>query len=301
LVEQTRLQLGQGLSGQAALEGRTIFIPDLHDRGISDARLRHLAGVEHFVTYFSVPLMIKGEIKGVLELFLRSEFMPTSDWQEFFDSLARQAAIAIDNAQLFDSLQHSRVELAMAYDFTLEGWSRAVDMRDEETETHTKRVVDMTVQLARRSGFKEEDLVHVRRGALLHDIGKMGVPDQVLQCTGKLDEKQWIEMRKHPGYAKQFIEDIDYLRPAIDIPYCHHERWNGSGYPRGLKGEEIPKAARIFAVVDVYDALINDRRYRKAWPKEQVLAYLREKKGIEFDPTVVDSFIELLEEESPDR
>ena len=300
MVEQTRLQLGQGYAGQAALEGRTIYLPDLHDRSITFSRFLHLTG-ERFVSYFAVPLMIKGDVKGVLELFLRSEFMPTSDWQDFLEALARQAAIAIDNAQLFDSLQHSRVELAMAYDFTLEGWARAVDLRDQETEEHTKRIVEMTVQLARRSGFNETELVHVRRGALLHDIGKIGVPDKILTKPGPLTDEEWVEMRKHPGFAKEFIEDIEYLRQAMDIPYCHHEHWDGSGYPRHLKGEDIPKSARIFSVVDVYDALTNDRVYRKAWPKEKVLDYLRDKKDKEFDPKVVEDFILMLEEEYSDQ
>ena len=298
-VEQTRLQLGQGYAGQAALEGRTIHLPDLRDRSISFNRFLHLAG-ERFVSYFAVPLMIKGDVKGVLELFLRSEFMPTGEWQDFLDALARQAAIAIDNAQLFDSLQRSRVELEMAYDFTLEGWSRAVDLRDRETEEHTQRIVDLTLQLARRCGLNESELVHVRRGALLHDIGKVGIPDQILWKPGPLTDEEWVIMRQHPDFAKKFIEDIDYLRQAMDIPYCHHERWDGSGYPRHLKGEDIPKAARIFAVVDVYDALMNDRGYRKAWPKEKVLDYLREQKNKEFDPKVVDDFIQMSEEESAD-
>ncbi len=299
-VEQTRLQLDQGYAGQAVLQGRTIYLPNLQDRSISFNRFLHLAG-ERFVSYYAAPLMIKGEVKGVLELFLRAETTPTSEWLDFLDALARQAAIAIDNAQLFDSLQRSRVELAMAYDYTLEGWSRAVDLRDHETENHTRRIVDMTVQLARRMGFNEADLVHVRRGALLHDIGKMGVPDEILVKPGPLNDREWVEMRKHPDFAKMFIEDIEYLRPAMDIPYCHHERWNGSGYPRHLKGDEIPRMARIFAVVDVYDALTNDRYYRRAWTKEKVLDYLLEKKNSDFDPDVVDEFILMIKEEYSDR
>jgi response regulator RpfG family c-di-GMP phosphodiesterase len=296
VIEQTHLQIGQGFAGQAALEGRMIFLPDLRDQNVALNRFDHLAG-ERFVTYFGVPLMVKGEVKGVLELFQRSLFQPSEEWQDFLDSLSRQAAIAIDNAQLFENLQRSRLELAMAYDYTLEGWSRALDLRDRETEHHTERVCEKSLQLARRMGMGENELTHVRRGALLHDIGKMGVPDHILLKPGPLTEEEWVIMRRHPQIARDLLSQIEYLHPALDIPFCHHEHWDGSGYPRGLQGEQIPKAARIFFVVDVWDALSNDRPYRKAWPKEKVIAYLREQAGVQLDPEAVSQFILLLEEE----
>jgi putative nucleotidyltransferase with HDIG domain len=295
-IERSSFQLGQGFAGQAVLENRTVYLPDMREDGVVPKYFSHLSG-ERFVSYYAVPLMIKGEIEGVLELFQRSLSQPSNEWRDFLDSLARQAAIAIYNTQLFDNLHRSENELAMAYDYTLQGWSRALDSRDEETEHHTERVVEVTVQLARRMGFSDLDLVHVRRGAILHDIGKMGVPDNVLKKRGPLSDEEWVTMRKHPGFAFEWLSPIDYLRAALDIPYCHHERWDGTGYPRGLKGEQIPHAARIFAVVDVWDALSNDRCYRPAWPADKVIDYLRGQSGKQFDPQVVTEFLRMLEEE----
>ncbi|RJX27432.1 MAG: HD-GYP domain-containing protein, partial [Dethiobacter sp.] len=171
-----------------------------------------------------------------------------------------------------------------------------LDLKDEETEGHSRRVTEMTLRIAREMGLKDEELVHVRRGALLHDIGKMGVPDAILLKPGKLTDEEWEIMRRHPVYAYQMLSRIGYLRPALDIPYCHHEKWDGTGYPRGLKGEEIPLPARIFAVVDVFDALTSDRPYRPAWPKEKALAYLRQQAGRHFDPRVVEAFLSLTEQ-----
>jgi response regulator RpfG family c-di-GMP phosphodiesterase len=299
-IEQAHMQIGQGFAGQAALEGQMIFLPDLRDRKISLGRFEYLTS-ENFITYIGVPLIIKGEVKGVLELYSRSLFQPSNEWRDFLDALSRQAAIAIDNAQLFENLQRSQLELAMAYDYTLEGWSRALDMRDKETEGHTQRVTEMTVRLTRRNGFNDIELVHARRGAILHDIGKMGVPDHILLKPGPLtlEERKVIEL--HPTFAMELLSPIAYLRPALDIPYYHHERWDGTGYPRGLKGEQIPKAARIFAIIDVWDALSHDRIYKKAWPRETILAHLREESGKHFDPEVVIDFINMLEEEAEEK
>ena len=176
--------------------------------------------------------------------------------------LAGQAAIAVDNAQLFAELERKNLELRLAYDETIEGWARALDLRDKETEGHSRRVTEMTVALCQQLGASPEQLVHVRRGALLHDIGKMGIRDAVLLKPGKLTDEEWVEMRKHPGYAVDLLSPIEFLRPALDIPQYHHEKWDGSGYPLGLSGEAIPLTARAFAVVDVYDALTSDRPYR---------------------------------------
>jgi PAS domain S-box-containing protein/putative nucleotidyltransferase with HDIG domain len=181
-----------------------------------------------------------------------------------------------------------------AYDETIEGWSNALELRDEETEGHSQRVTEMTLNIARMMNVKTDELVHVRRGALLHDIGKMGIPDAILLKPGKLTVEEWAVMRKHPVYAYDMLAPIDYLRPALDIPYCHHEKFDGTGYPRGLKGEEIPLPARIFAVVDVYDALTSDRPYRKAWSKEEALKYIHEESGTHFDPDVVEVFLKTI-------
>ena len=167
-------------------------------------------------------------------------------------------------------------------------------MRDKETEGHSLRVMHLCADLAGVFGIKGEALIHVRRGALLHDIGKVGVPDHILLKPGKLTDEEWVIMRKHPQLAFEMLSPINYLHPALTIPYCHHEKWDGSGYPRGLKGEEIPLAARIFSIVDVWDALSNDRPYRKAWSQEEILKFIRDQSGTHFDPIVVDAFLRMM-------
>ncbi len=270
-----------------------IRIHNLADDPDEPARSASL-GTEEFKSYFAFPLIAKGQVKGVLEIFHRSSLRPDREWISFAETLANQAAITIDNVQLFEGMQKSNMEIVTAYDATIAGWSRALDLRDKETEGHTQRVSEVTVQLARRMGIGPERLVHIRRGALLHDIGKLGVPDQILLKPGRLSEAEWEIMRQHPVYALKMLTPITHLQPALDIPYCHHEKWDGSGYPRCLKGEQIPLAARLFAVVDVWDALGSDRPYRQAWPKEKVLKYIREESDKHFDPQVVDAFLKLI-------
>jgi PAS domain S-box-containing protein len=287
------LRLGEGYAGRAALDRRTINIPNLTVR-TDNPRLQKTLPVEEFVSYFGVPLISKGNIRGVLEIFHRTQLTPDEEWLDFLNTLASQAALAIENATLFEGLQQSNVDLTLAYDATIEGWSRALDLRDKETEGHTQRVTEMTLKLAQVLGFSEMELVHIRRGALLHDIGKMGVADHILLKPGPLTDEEWVSMRRHPGLAYEMLFPIHYLKTALDIPYCHHERWDGTGYPRGLKGEGIPLTARIFAVVDVYDALISDRPYRPAWTQEKTLAHIQALSGAEFDPQVVDAFMRMM-------
>lgn len=208
------------------------------------------------------------------------------------ETLAEQAAIAIDNSQLFENIQRSNMELGRAYETTIEGWSRAMDLRDKETEGHTQRVTKMATDLAQAFGLNDQEILHIRRGALLHDIGKMGVPDHILLKPGKLVDMEWALMQQHPQFAYDMLQPIHYLRDSLDIPYCHHEKWDGTGYPQGLKGEQIPLAARIFALVDVYDALTSDRPYRRAWPKAKTLQYILEQSGKHFDPQVVEKFLQ---------
>jgi PAS domain S-box-containing protein len=212
-------------------------------------------------------------------------------------SIGDQAAIAIENIRLFNELERSNVEIIHAYDATITGWSAALDLRDKETEGHTQRVTEMTLRLAEGMKFSEHELIQVRRGALLHDIGKMGIPDRILLKPDKLTDEEWDVMRLHPTYAFQMLKPITYLRFALDIPYCHHEKWDGTGYPRKLSGEHIPIAARIFAVVDVYDALTSDRPYRTSWSREKTLQYIRDLSGSHFDPQIVDAFLKMMEEE----
>jgi HD-GYP domain-containing protein (c-di-GMP phosphodiesterase class II) len=292
LQKHTRLNLGDSLAGRTVRERSVLIISDLNEMPSLHTQYPLMAG-EDFVTYYGVPLITKGAIKGILEIYQRSPLPADPDWLGFLEALATQAAIAIDDARLFEELQRSNAELTLAYDTTLEGWSRALDMRDQETEGHSRRVTDMTMALAQAMGIYGEELAHIYRGALLHDIGKMGIPDNILLKPGPLTPDEWVVMRQHPENAYKLLSPISHLRRALDIPYGHHERWDGSGYPRGLKGEEIPLSARIFAVVDAWDALNSDRPYRKAWSKKEAFKYILEGSGKSFDPAVVEKFSQL--------
>jgi putative nucleotidyltransferase with HDIG domain len=210
------------------------------------------------------------------------------------DSNDEVAVLTESFNHMVKNLKKSKMDLIEAYDTTLEGWARAVELRERKTGEHTRRVAEMTVRLAEKMGIDEEQMPHVRRGALLHDIGKIGIPDAILLKPDKLTDEEWKIMRKHPQYAYEMLWQIEFLRPAIEIPYCHHEKWNGGGYPRGLKGEGIPLEARIFAVVDVWDALTSDRPYRKAMPEEQVIEMIQHESGRHFDPQVVEAFVDLV-------
>jgi len=240
------------------------------------------------------PLKLRNELIGVIYVDNRAHtgIFRDSDL-ELINAFADQAAVAIDNARLFDDLQASNRELEKAYQATLEGWVRALDMRDKETEGHTQRVTKLTERLARSMGVDGDELLHIRRGALLHDIGKMAIPDGILLKPGKLTEDERLLIQKHPVYAYEMLNPIDFLLPAIDIPYCHHEKWDGTGYPRGLRGEEIPFSARIFPIIDVWDALISDRPYRKGLPQDEVRHHIQADSGKHFDPRVVNAFFEL--------
>jgi HD-GYP domain-containing protein (c-di-GMP phosphodiesterase class II) len=291
---RTRLdsvRVGEGCAGRAISERRTVRIADLSKRN-NNLRLAPGLSEEGFVSYIGVPLLVKGEVQGVLEIFHRSPLERDQEWHDFLNSLAGQTAIAVDNASLFEGLRKSNLELSQAYDATIEGWSRALDLRDRETEGHTQRVTQLTMRLARRMRVPENELADMRRGALLHDIGKMGIPDSILLKPAALTDLEWEIMKQHPTYARDLLSPMENLRDALDIPYCHHEKWDGSGYPRGLKGEEIPQAARIFAVADVYDALTSDRPYRKGWSKTKAIKYIKEQSGQHFDPDVIKVFLE---------
>ncbi len=294
-ITRLRLKLGEGYLGKAALERRTIAIDNLA-KGQESFDNKFIEG-EGFDAFFAVPLIAKGKVKGVLEVFHRSPFKPNADWLNFLEALAGQAAIAIDNSELFGNLQRSNLELQLAYDKTIEGWSRALDLRDKETEGHTQRVTKAALRLADAMGLGNDELIQVRRGALLHDIGKIGVPDHILLKPGDLTEEELAAMKKHPQFAFDLFSYIDFLRPALDIPYCHHEKWDGTGYPRGLKGEQIPLTARIFAIVDVYDAVTSDRPYRVAWTKEKALDYIQSQAGKYFDPNVAQKFVEMIKKD----
>ncbi|MDO8283098.1 MAG: PAS domain S-box protein [Thermodesulfovibrionia bacterium] len=292
-LKHANVRMGESYAGRAAKERRIISIPNLKDEPSAFKTSVHFSK-EEFVTYFAVPLIAKGQVKGVLEIFKRTLFNADDEWLDFFNTVATQGAIAIDDATLFEDLKRSNIDLAIAYDSTIEGWARALDLRDRETEGHSRRVTEITISMARELGVREEDIVHLKRGALLHDIGKMGIPDSILLKPGKLTDEEWKIMKNHPNLAHAMIYPINYLRPALDIPFSHHEKWDGSGYPNGLKANEIPLGARIFSLIDVWDALSSDRPYRDAWPKEKVVEYIRSQSGIYFDPAMVDVFLNLI-------
>lgn len=197
-----------------------------------------------------------------------------------------------------EKLQKAHKRVLEAYEATIEGWSHAMDLRDRETEGHSRRVAELSIELAQAMGMSEENIVHLRRGALLHDMGKIGIPDSILHKSDDLTDAEWTVMRRHPQFAYEMLNPIEYLHEALEIPFSHHEKWDGSGYPQGLKGEEIPLSARIFAVADVWDALTSDRPYRPAWSKEEALLYIREQSGKHFDPLVVEVFFRVIEQQS---
>lgn len=248
----------------------------------------------HLLSILCAPLKIKDDLIGVIYVDNRARSgIFRNDDLGLISAFANQAAVAIDNARLFDDLQESNAELQIAYQATLEGWVRALDLRDKETEGHTKRVTALTRRLAQEIGVNDEALLHITRGALLHDIGKMAIPDGILLKPSGLSPEERALIQKHPVYAYEMLSPIKFLLPALDIPYCHHEKWDGSGYPRGLKGEEIPYAARIFAIIDVWDALVSDRPYRKGLEPADVRDSIREQSGIHFEPRLVDAFLKM--------
>ncbi|MFB9994458.1 PAS domain S-box protein [Deinococcus oregonensis] len=286
------VRLGEELAGRVALTRQPMILNHLQNIAFI-ADWRDLLQQEGLTAYAAVPLIAKGKTLGVIEVLREQPFDLTSDGLETLQTLAGQAAIAVDNAQLFLELERSNLELGLAYQETIEGWARALDLRDKETEGHSRRVTSLTVELCRVLGVSAADLVHVRRGALLHDIGKVGIADAILLKPGPLTAEEWVEMRQHPLYAVDLLSPIHFLQPALDIPQHHHERWDGSGSPQGLKGTSIPLTARAFAVVDVYDALTSDRPYRAAWPRDQALAHIQAEAGAHFDPGVVQAFLAL--------
>jgi PAS domain S-box-containing protein len=290
------VSIGEKPAGRAAAERQMLTIEDIQNEDIQNEPSFLQTGPlakEGFQDYYAVPLMAKEQVLGVLELFHRTPLEPNAEWLHFLEAITGQAAIAIENATLFADLQQANSELLRSYTAAIEGWSRALDLRDKETEGHSERVTEMTMRLAETMGIPESEWIHLRRGALLHDIGKMGIPDTILLKPGPLTEEEWEVMRRHPEYAYELLYPMTFLRPALAIPIAHHEKWDGTGYPHGLKGEQIPLAARIFAVADVWDALRSDRPYRKGWPVERVREHLRSLAGTHFDPQIVETFLRL--------
>jgi len=292
LASKANLLVGQLQAGKAALERRTVMVADFKCTEGWDCELMKQEG---FRGYCAVPLLAKGQLKGVIEVFDRQPLTADTEWMSFLESLAGQAAISIDNAAMLETIQRTNMEMSIAYDVTLEGWSRAVEMHYRDTPGHTERIADLTQQLAREMGVEDDRLIHVRRGALLHDVGTIMIPEKILLKSGPLTPKERRIMEQHPGYSHEMLSPINFLRPALDIPYCHHENWDGTGYPQGLKGEGIPLAARIFAVAEAWESLTHDRQFRKAWAREDALKFIFEQSGKRFDPRVVASFRRMIE------
>ncbi|CAG0980721.1 Cyclic di-GMP phosphodiesterase response regulator RpfG [Anaerolineales bacterium] len=275
---------------------KPVYLDDARSALLSPAE-KMVVDSRHLVSILYFPLMLKEIVTGVFIVGTTEKVRQfTKSEMDLCHILSFQVSLAVANAQLYKKAQQALAELSQAYDSTLKGWSQVLDMRDHVTDEHTNRVAELTVALAARMDISDDELGHIRRGALLHDIGKMAIPDAILQKPDVLTADEQEIMKTHPEKAYRLLSQIDYLAPAMDIPYCHHEKWDGTGYPRGLKGEEIPLSARLFAVVDVYDALTTDRPYRKAWSREKALAHIQEQSGGHFCPQVVDAFLEIMRE-----
>ena len=283
VARHQKIKFGAGPAGKAVKTGRPALVTRTADHG---ARLNPLNGLPEYNGYAAVPLIANGVTRGVAELYFGSAQAPGQDWADTLQRLSELGGATLDNA-----CRHQ--EITAAYDATIAGWSRALDLRDKETEGHSQRVMEMTLSLAREMGVSDTE--HIARGALLHDVGKLGIPDSILLKAETLSRAEWEVIRMHPEFAREMLSPIEYLRPALEIPCSHHEMWDGTGYPQGLKGTEIPLAARIFAVADVWESLSSDRPYRKRWPAERIREHITALAGTHFDPDVVDAFVNLRE------
>ena len=283
---------GRGLVGKTIRSGEPGIYPDAQN----DPDFPSKELVREINSVVSSPLTVQGKTLGALVVGRNTRF--SDEELKLLRSISDMTASALNRAELIEQLRTQTAELAEAYDGTIEGWARAMELRDKETQGHSERVTEMTLQVARAMGLRGTDLEQIRRGVLLHDIGKMGIPDHILLKPGSLSEDEWQIMRRHPQYAYDMLSAVPYLRPAIDIPYCHHERWDGKGYPQGLKADKIPLYARIFAVVDVWDALTSERPYRPAWTEADALKHIQNQSGKHFDPHVVNVFLKILKKNS---
>jgi putative nucleotidyltransferase with HDIG domain len=292
-IDEPDFQVSRSIVDRVRNEGLAVLTVDAQ----KDDRFaqQHSIVAKGLRSILCVPLKSREKLLGILYVDNRmvSGVFKSEDL-DLLNAVASSAAIAIENAGLFKDLQLSRDALEIAYDTTLEGWAKALELRDQVTEGHTRRVTELTVRLAKAIGIRGEALNQIRRGSLLHDIGKMGIPDQILLKPGPLTASEYETMKKHPIFAHEMLSKIEFLKPCLDIPYCHHERWDGTGYPCGLKGDQIPLAARIFSVVDVWDALHSNRPYRQEWQVERIIEYLTRQAGTQFDPAIVQTFVHLI-------
>jgi putative nucleotidyltransferase with HDIG domain len=284
---------GQGPSSLALLNQQPVTVQDIRKQ--SDLFINIDTALERgFASMIALPVIHEDLIFGIIDIYSGEANVFDEQEVSLLGDMASDLAFGIQMLRVRADRDRAEKDMSEAYDLTIEGWARALELRDGETEGHSQRVVKLTVDMASKMGIPEEDLTHVRRGALLHDIGKMGLPDSILLKPGPLTEYEWEVMRMHPIYAYRLLSPIKFLQKALEIPYSHHEKWDGSGYPRGLKGEDIPLGARIFAVIDVWDALISDRPYRKRWSTEQTCEYINSQSGKHFDPQVVEVFFQMI-------
>ena len=293
LIQNIRVPLTTSVAGKVLLENKDYAISNLEKNPLWF--IRKNMQVENFRAYFAQPLSNKGEVVGVMEVFFRQPFFPDEEWNGFFEALATQAAVAYDSYRKYTDLQKIQQNMASSFRSTLETWSKSMELNEIESHGHIRRVTNNTIRLAREMGVAEEALLDIERGALLHDIGKIGIMDNILLKKGELSDEEWIEIKKHPQIARDLLHNVKLLENALDIPYSHHENWDGSGYPQGLIGNAIPLSARIFSVVETYDVLISDRPFRKPWSKEEAIRYLVDQKGKKFDPDVVDKFLNIIQ------
>lgn len=288
-IASSQIPLSTSIAGSVLLDRKVMKVPDLDQTPLNFTQ-RDFHN-EKFHAYFAFPLIAKGKPVGVLEVFYRQPFYPDYDWFSYLEIIISQTAVAYDSYRMYSDLQQVKQNIMSSYHATLESWSSSLELQAAESPGHIRKVTDQTIELAKIIGASDDELARIERGALLHDIGKIGIMDQILLKKAELTEEEWREIKRHPQIARDMLSNIQLLKESMDIPYSHHENWDGSGYPQGLKGEDIPLAARIFAVVDTFDALISDRPFRSAWPKEEAIEFLRSQKGKRFDPEIVDLFL----------
>jgi PAS domain S-box-containing protein len=296
-LEGEQVRLGDGNAGRAAMQQDLVYVPDLRLQVGNPLFTSALQG-EDFISYYAVPLVAKGVTKGVLEVFQRRPFEGDVDWRNMLMVFGGQAAIAIDAITSFENVQRQNSNLILAYNLVLEGWARAADLRDHSRPGHSLRVADLAERIARELGIRGQELNDLRRGALLHDLGNFEVSDAILRKPGPLTDEEWSAVRRHPLAALEMLDSIISLQRSLDIPYAHHERWDGSGYPRGTHGDSIPQPARIVAVADAFDALTSDRPYRKAFSERDAIEQIKQESGSHFDPEVVEAFLGLMKREA---
>lgn len=291
-ASNSHMHINEGLAGQVVRDRRMLIISDLD--GENSKKLPSGFMMEGFVSYLGVPLQAKGKVNGVLEIFNRQHANRDQDWYSFLDAFAQQASIAIDNARLFDDLQRLNIDISMAYDSTIESWAQTLEIRVKHMVGHAKNIANMSIKMASALGLDSNSISQIRRGCLLHDIGTLGIPESILLKPGELTPAEWEIIHLHPRIAYDLLVPLPNWRQAVDIPYHHHERWDGSGYPLGLKGETIPLSARICAITDVFEALISERPYRAAWEKNKAMQYISNESGVLFDPNLVRVFLSIV-------